>query len=102
MNANVKRYPTMEEAMVALAAGETMAAMGPRSQIDHGQTEEIGVHEPPLAGFAISSWTIGLGVNFRYRPLSYAVDDAVRYALEDGRIEAIHESYGVRFRNPER
>ncbi|MEL7211103.1 MAG: transporter substrate-binding domain-containing protein [Pseudomonadota bacterium] len=102
MNANVKRYTTMEEAMEALAAGETMAAMGPRSQIDHGLTDEIGVHEPPLAGFAVSKWTIGLGVNFRYRPLSYAVDDAVRYALEDGRIAAIHEAYGVTFRAPER
>ena len=102
MNANVKRFKTMEEAMEALAAGETMAAMGPRSQIDHGLTDEIGVHEPPLAGFAVSKWTIGLGVNFRYRPLSYAVDDAVRYALEDGRIAAIHKVYGVTFRAPER
>ncbi|NRB02838.1 MAG: transporter substrate-binding domain-containing protein [Rhodobacteraceae bacterium] len=102
MNANVQRYTTMAEAMEALAAGEAMAAMGPRSQLDHGLTEDIGIHEPPLAGFAVSKWTIGLGVNFRYRPLSYAVDDAVRYALEDGRIKAIHEAYGVTFRPPER
>lgn len=102
MNANVKRYTTMSEAMEALAAGETMAAMGPRSQLDHGITDDIGIHEPPLAGFAVSKWTIGVGVNFRYRPLSYAVDDAVRYALEDGRIQAIHEAYGVTFRAPER
>lgn len=102
MNANVKRYTTMSKAMEALAAGETMAAMGPRSQLDHGITDDIAIHEPPLAGFAVSKWTIGVGVNFRYRPLSYAVDDAVRYALEDGRIQAIHEAYGVTFRAPER
>lgn len=102
MNANVKRYTTMTEAMEALALGETMAAMGPRSQLDHSLTDEIGVHEPPLAGFAVSKWTVGVGVNFRYRPLSYAVDDAVRYALEDGRIQAIHAAYGVTFRTPER
>jgi len=99
---NIKRYTTMEEAMDALAAGEVMAAMGPRGQLDHGLTDSIGVHEPPLAGFAVSNWTLGVGVNFRYRPLSYAVDDAVRYALEDGRIAAIHEKYGVTFREPER
>lgn len=100
--ANVRRYTTMEEAMEALAAGDVMAAMGPRSQLDHGLTDDLGVHEPPLAGFAISKWTIGLGVNFRYRPLAYAVDDAVRYALEDGRIEEIHTRHGVTFRTPER
>ncbi len=102
LNANIRRYPDMDAVMAALAAGEVMAAMGPRSQLDHGLTEGLGVHEPPLAGFAISKWTIGLGVNFRYRPLAYAVDDAVRYALEDGRIEAIHADYGVKFRAPER
>jgi ABC-type amino acid transport substrate-binding protein len=98
----IQRYTTMTEAMAALAAGEVMAAMGPRSQLEHGLTDASEVHEPPLPGFAVGRWTIGLGVNFRYRPLSYAVDDAVRYALEDGRIQAIHAQYGVSFREPER
>lgn len=98
----IQRYDTMEEAMKALADGDVKAAMGPRGQLDHGLTEAIGVHEPPLPGFSVGSWTIGLGVNFRYRPLAYAVDDAVRYALDDGRIEAIHAKYGVTFRAPER
>jgi hypothetical protein len=30
------------------------------------------------------------------------VDDAVRYALEDGRIERIFADYGLEFRPPER
>ncbi|MEM9341774.1 MAG: transporter substrate-binding domain-containing protein [Pseudomonadota bacterium] len=98
----IQRFNTMEEAMDALADGKVMAAMGPRGQLDHGLTDALGVHEPPLPGFSVGSWTIGLGVNFRYRPLAYAVDDAVRYALEDGRIEAIHAKYGVTFRPPER
>ena len=46
MNANVKRYTTIAKAMEALAAGETMAAMGPRSQLDHGISDNIGIHEP--------------------------------------------------------
>ena len=98
----IQRYTTMAEAMDALAAGEGMAAMGPRSQLEHGLPKSASVHEPPLPGFAVGQWTIGLGVNFRYRPLAYAVDDAVRYALDDGRIEAIHAKYGVTFRPPER
>ncbi|MDJ0629911.1 MAG: transporter substrate-binding domain-containing protein [Rhodobacter sp.] len=102
LNANIRRYPTMAGAMTALAAGEVMAAMGPRAQLEHGATEAIGVHQPPLPGFSVGAWTIGLGVNFRYRPLAYAVDDAIRYGLEDGRIAGIYERFGLSFTPPER
>ena len=102
LGGNVQRFPDMTGAIEALADGETMAAMGQMGQLEFGQTDTIGIHQPPLAGFAVSKWTLGVAVNFRYRPLSYAVDDAVRYALEDGRIEAIHKAYGVTFRTPER
>ena len=88
--------------MAALAAGETKAAMGPLAQLEFGLTDALGVHQPPLPGFSVGSWTIGLAVNFRYRPLAYAVDDAVRYALDDGRIPAIYESYGLTFQPPVR
>ncbi|ABV94395.1 hypothetical protein Dshi_2662 [Dinoroseobacter shibae DFL 12 = DSM 16493] len=99
---NIRRFTTMEEAMAALDAGEVKAAMGPLAQLEHGATERIGVHQPPLPGFARGEWTIGLGINFAYRPLAYWVDDAVRYALEDGRIEQIFADYGLQFRPPER
>ncbi|MDJ0827066.1 MAG: transporter substrate-binding domain-containing protein [Rhodobacter sp.] len=102
LNANIRRFPTMAEAVKALAGGEVMAAMGPKAQLEHGVTEAIGVHEPSLPGFSVGAWTIGLGVNFRYRPLAYAVDDAVRYALDDGRIAGIYERYGLSFTAPER
>ena len=98
----VQRYPDMQEAMAALAGGQTKAAMGPLAQLEHGATDAIKVHSPPLAGFAVSRWTIGVAVNFRYRPLSYAVDDAVRYAIEDGRIPQIFADYGLTYQSPER
>ncbi len=99
---NIRRFPTMAAAMAALDQGEVTAVMGPRSQLDFWDISFVDVHEPPLPGLAKSSWTLGVGVNFRYRPLAYSVDDAVRYALEDGRIPAIFEAYGVTFREPER
>lgn len=99
---NIRRFPTMEGAMAALAAGEVKAAMGPLAQLEHGQTETIGVHQPPLPGFSRGAWTIGLGVHFAYRPLAYWVDDAIRYALDDGRIETIFADYGLNFSAPER
>ena len=102
LSGRMQRYPDMTLAMAALNAGETKAAMGPLGQLEYGLTDATAVHQPPLAGFAVSKWTLGVAVNFRYRPLSYTVDDAVNYALQDGRIQAIYESYGLSFQPPER
>lgn len=99
---NIRRFPDMTQVMAALAAGEVKAAMGPKAQLEYGLTDDLAVHQPPLPGFAVGNWTIGLGVNFRYRPLAYAVDDAIYAALSDGRIAAIFESYGLSFTPPER
>lgn len=102
LNRNIRRFPTMALAMDALAAGEVMAAMGPKGQLEYGLTDALDLHQPPLPGFAVGTWTVGLGVNFRYRPLAYAVDDAIYAALEDGRMEAIFASFGLSFTPPER
>ncbi|MBB5722361.1 ABC-type amino acid transport substrate-binding protein [Loktanella ponticola] len=102
MASNVRRFPTMADGMAALNAGDVMAAMGPLNQLEFGLSDSSAVHQPPLAGFAVSEWTLGVAVNFRYRPLSYAVDDAINYALQDGRIAAIYESYGLTHQAPER
>ena len=99
---NVHRFTDMGQGMVALASGETKAAMGPRGQLEYGRTDDIGIHQPPLAGFAVSTWTLGVAVSFSYRPLSYAVDDAISAALADGRIANIYESYGLSFQQPVR
>ena len=99
---NIRRFPTTADAMKALNNGETMAAMGPRSQLEFGLTDKTDVHQPPLAGFAVSEWTLGVAVHFAYRPLSYAVDDAINYALQDGRIAQIYADYGLTFDPPER
>ncbi|THH35899.1 transporter substrate-binding domain-containing protein [Aliishimia ponticola] len=97
---HIQRYPTAAAAMAALRADKTMAAMGPLAQLEHGADEGIAIHQPPLPGFTVGTWTLGVGVNFRYRPLAYAVDDAIRYAIEDGRIEKIHADYGLTFQPP--
>ena len=100
--ANITRFPNIKLAMDALNAGETKAAMGPRNQLEFGLTAATDIHQPPLAGFAVSKWTLGVAVNFRFRPLSYAVDDAIVSALNDGRIAAIYADYGLTFQPPVR
>lgn len=98
----MQRFPDMAGAMQALNDGTTKAAMGPLGQLEFGLGGNAAVHQPPLAGFAVSKWTLGVAVNFSYRPLSYAVDDAVNYALQDGRIADVYESYGLTFQPPKR
>lgn len=102
MAGNIRRFPDMAQAMAALDAGEVKAAMGPRGQLEYGLSEQTALHQPPMAGFAVSRWTLGVAINFRFRPLAYAVDDAVRYALEDGRIAAIYARHGLTHQPPER
>lgn len=99
---NISRYPSTFAAMKGLVAGEVMAVMGPRSQLDAGLEAGTAVHSPPLPGFSVGTWTLGIAVNFRYRPLGYAVDDAILTALEDGRIAEIYGSHGLTFQPPER
>lgn len=97
----VRHYPRMTDAMAALADGEVAGAMGPKAQLEWGQAEGVTVHQPPLAGFAVSRWTLGVAVHFAYRPLSYAVDDAITAAVQDGRIAAIYADHGLTYDPPE-
>ncbi|MEP3275920.1 MAG: transporter substrate-binding domain-containing protein [Stappiaceae bacterium] len=98
----VKRYPNVVDAMGALNNGEVKAAMAPRGQLEFGMTSKTGIHQPPLPGFAVGRWTVGVAVNFRYRPLAYAVDDAISNGIETGKIAKIFSDYGLSFTPPER
>lgn len=98
---NVTRYPSVQLAMRGLAEASTKAAMGPKAQLEFGLTPDLDLHTPPLPGFAVGSWTVGVAVHFAYRPLAYAVDDAIFAAMQDGRMQRIFDDYGVTFRPPE-
>lgn len=99
--ANMRRFPTAAEAMSALAEGEVMAVMAPLSQLEHDLTDAISIHTPPFPGLAKSAWTLGVAVRHNWRPLSYAVDDAIRYAIDDGRMAKIFEGHGLTYTKPD-
>ena len=104
--AKVRRFPSAQAAVDALAAGETMAAMAPRGELEGGVTRHpdagLAVHEPPLMGFARGGWTLGVGVNFQHKDLAYAVDMALETALADGRIAAVFAAAGLTYSPPGR
>ena len=52
--------------------------MGARAQLEHGLTEGLALHAPPLPGLAAGTWTVGVAVSQSHRQLAYAVDDAIR------------------------
>lgn len=101
-NSKIHRYPSMKKAMEALARHEVMAAMGPRSQLAAGLAKGIALHEPPMPGFALSRWTVGIAVHQSHRDIGYALDEEISKALSDGRIEAIYKKHGLPFTPPVR
>ena len=95
--ANIRRYPSPADAMAALAAGEIKAVVGAKSQLEFGLTPKLDLHMPPLPGFATGEWTLGVAVRHNYRPLAYAVGDAIQAAVEDGRLEKLFADYGLSY-----
>ena len=98
---NMTRYQTPDDAMAALRAGDVLAVMGARGQLEHGLNDELDIHQPFLSGLALGTWTLGVAVRHSWRPLGYAVDDAIRAGVEDGRIADIFASYGLSYAKPE-
>lgn len=98
---NMVRFPTVDLAMQAMAEKQVAAVVGPKGQLEHGMTDGMAIHQPPLLGLAKSNWTLGVAVRHNWRPLGYTVDDAIRAAVTDGRMAAIFESYGLSYSPPE-
>ena len=99
--ANIRRYPSPADAMAALKAGEVRAVMGARGQLEWFADEGVGVHAPPLPGLAVGTWTVGMAVRHNWRALYYSVDDAIRAAVADGRMEKIYADHGLSWTAPD-
>jgi polar amino acid transport system substrate-binding protein len=63
-----------------------MAVMGPTAQLEFGLRDGLGLHQPPLPAFSVGKWAVGVGIQFAYKPMAYAVDDILFAALNDGRL----------------
>ncbi|MGF1474091.1 MAG: substrate-binding periplasmic protein [Geminicoccaceae bacterium] len=100
---NIHRFIDVSTAMEALVRGEVAAVLGPLAQVEYGarNQDNIAVDDVPLVGLGRGEWTLGVAVRHTYRQLGYAVDDAIRSAIADGRLEAIYADYELTFRPPE-
>lgn len=102
----IHRYPTTGDAVDALSADATTAAIGPRAELEAGAARhpesELAVDTPALVGFSRGNWTIGVGVSIQHKDLAYAIDMAVEAALADGRIPALFAARGLTFEAPAR
>lgn len=94
---SIRRFPTPAAAMAALSGGEVKAVMGARAQLEFALTPQLSLHQPPLPEFSTGQWTLGVAVRHSYRPLAYAVDEAIRAAVEDGRLRRIFADYGLTY-----
>ena len=94
------RYKDYNAAMAGLSKGDVKAVMGPIGQLEHGLNEKLAVHTPPLPGLGAEQWTLGVALRHNWRPLAYAVDDAIRAAVEDGRLKAIFAKHGLSYIEP--
>ena len=98
---NMVRFASVDEAMAGLADKQVAAVVGPKGQLEAGLVDGLAIHQPPLVGLARNKWTLGVAVRHNWRPLGYAVDDAIRAAVSDGRMSEIFARYGLSFTPPE-
>jgi len=99
---NIRRYPNVDAAMAALRDGAVNAVMGPLSQLEWGLAgaEGLTAEARPFVGLSTGRWTIGVAVRHNFRALGYAVDDAIRAAVADGRIPDLFAAHGLTWREP--
>ena len=101
LSSKIVRYPSHEEAIAGIDAGEVDAVMGIKSVLEHlDQSDAIAVGSPPLVNFALNEWTLGIAVRHNFRELSYAADYTISQALADGRIAEIFARYGIQHTAP--
>ncbi|GFE50461.1 hypothetical protein So717_22140 [Roseobacter cerasinus] len=102
LSANIRRYRDMEAALSALAAGEVKAAMAPVLSWGMGWLRALACTIRRHPALRCASGPLGVEINFRHRPFSCDLDDALRVALDDGGIAQIYSNHGLSFLPPER
>jgi ABC-type amino acid transport substrate-binding protein len=100
----VVHFRSMEDAMKSLARKEIDAVMGPLGQLEyfkHYGADAVQTGTLLLPGLAYGRWTLCTAVRTNYRDLGYAIDDAVKAAIADGRMEAAFKMFELTYTAPD-
>jgi polar amino acid transport system substrate-binding protein len=100
---NVRHYVKPAEGVRRFKAGETIAVMGVRSELE-SLLAEAGVKatfdEPATPGIVRSRWSVGTAVRENSRDLGYAIGNALTEMRQSGELAQIFAAHGVTYVSP--
>lgn len=99
---HVHRYPSIKEAMAGMTKGDVKAVMGTLGELTPLATTGQKVHTPPFPNLAIGKWPLGIAMQQRNKDLSYDIDYALGQMIDDGRMAALFQRYGLKYSTPPR
>lgn len=98
-------YPTAQAAFTAMQAGEVAATMAMRGEIDwmlhQANDSHLKLAENAYPNMGKQAWELGMAVHESNRQLAYAIEGVLEGLIEEGDLEKIYASYGLRYELPE-
>jgi len=98
-------YPTAQAAFTAMQAGEVDATMAMRGEIDwmlhQANDSHLKLAENAYPNMGKQAWELGMAVHESNRQLAYAIEGVLEGLIEEGDLEKIYASYGLRYELPE-
>lgn len=99
---SVVHFKSTSEALQALKAGEVSAVMAMQGELEAGVHGLKGfeVSEPPLPLINRRQWPLGMAVKAGNDELAKALQKSMNELVTEGKIAALFERYGVKYRAP--
>jgi ABC-type amino acid transport substrate-binding protein len=100
---NVRHYVKPAEGVRRFKAGETIAVMGVRSDLESLLAEagaKATFDEPATPGIVRSRWSVGTAVRENSRDLGYAIGNALAEMRQSGELVQIFAAHGVTYVAP--
>lgn len=99
---NIVHFQSHERAFDAMEKGEIDAVMGVKGILHNlDNSEQVEVDTPPLVGFTLDKWTLGIAVRHNFREIYYTVDGIIADMVADGRMKAVFESHNIPWGPPD-
>lgn len=99
---SVVHFKTTGEALQALKAGEVSAVMAMQGELEAGihGLKGFEISEPPLPLINRRQWPLGMAVKAGNDELAKALQKGMNELVAEGKIAALFDRYGVKYRAP--